>query len=353
VPQGEVARVTTLSTSGSTGERKRVFFTGKDLERTVDFFACGMGPLVRAGQDTLILLGGDTEHSIARLLRTALTRLGVTGRIGAPGWSAQETLAAARTAHCLVGLPAEMLYLCRLDRSLRPESVLLSADYVPISVVGSLEDAWKCRVFSHFGMTETGFGCAVQCASGEGHHLRDPDLLLEIVDPVTGRQLAPGLRGELVLTLLRSEAMPLLRYRTGDLARLVTEPCACGGLLPRLGRVEGRRESELPLGNGRALSIHELDELLFALPNVRGFEATLCQREGRNTLFLTVEADGLLDHAALTAGLSRELVVQFRYAEVSPFSRKGKRRIHAGDGWNPTVEDCERSRRQPSSGAMP
>lgn len=325
VSQGDVARVTT---SGSTGEKKRIFFTSNDLERTMDFFAVGMGPLVHAGQNTLILMGGDTDHSIARLLQTALAHLEVTGRIGAPGWGAEETLDAARTAHCLVGLPAELLYLCRMDPNLRPENVLLSADYVPPCVVDSLRETWHCRVFTHFGMTETGFGCAVQCVCGAGHHLRHPDLLLEIVDPGTGTRLPPGQRGEIVLTLLRNEAMPLLRYRTGDLSRMTCEPCGCGGLLPRLGRVEGRRENALPLGNGQTLSIHQLDDLVFALPPVRAFEARLGREGGRPTLFLTVEALGELDTKALAAQLPSILNLQVRYAEVSPFSRRGKRCIH-------------------------
>ena len=288
-----------------------------------------MSTLVREGQETLILMGGDTEHSIARLLQTSLTRIGVTGHIGSLGWGAQETLEAAKSAECLVGMPSEILYLCRMDESLRPESVLLSADYVPRCVMESLRETWHCQVFTHFGMTETGFGCAVQCASGEGHHLRHPDLILEIIDPDTGNPLHPGERGEIVLTLLRKEAMPLIRYRTGDLACMLTEPCSCGGILPRLGRVEGHKENDIALGDGQTLSIHQLDELIYAIPNVRAFKASLCCEGDRSTLLLKVEAEGVLDEEALTAQLPAEVNLQMRYTEVSPFSHRGKRRIHA------------------------
>lgn len=332
IPQSDVARVTTLTTSGSTGAKKRIFFSGNDLERTVDFFACGMRDLVREGQDTLILMGHDTEHSIARLLQTGLARIGVKGRIGLSTWKAQEALEAARTADCLVGLPAEILYLCRMDKNLRPESVLLSADFVPVCVIESLQARWHCKVFTHFGLTETGFGCAVQCTAGEGHHLRDADLLIEICDPETGRQLPPRMRGEIVITLLRNEAMPLLRYRTGDLSCLLPEPCACGGILPRLGRVEGRRENELLAGPGGTLSIHRLDELIFAQHEVRAYEAAL-DFEGRQaTLCLTVEADGQLEQETLLANLPKGLALHVRYAGTSPFSNRAKRRIHTRNG---------------------
>ena len=125
--------------------------------------------------------------------------------------------------------------------------------------------------------------------------------------------------------------MPLLRYRTGDLARLESGPCACGSLLPRLGRVDGRRENNLPLGAGQTLSIHRLDEVLFSIPTVRAFEAGLRRENDRNTLFLAVEAEGALDEAALAARLPANLDVRFHYTEVSPFSCRGKRRIHSRD----------------------
>ena len=331
VPQAEVARATTLTTSGTSGLKKRVFFTAHDLERTADFFAHGMKTMVGAGQHTLILMSGETENSIGRLLQAGLLRIGVTSRICRRDWSAGEALEAARAADCIVGIPSQMFYLCRKDRSLRPRSVLLSADFAPRCVVQAIEKDWQCRVFTHYGMTETGFGCAVQCAARTGHHLRDADLLIEIVDPRTGARLAPGEPGEIVITTLRNEAMPLIRYRTGDISRLLAEPCGCGSTLPRLGRVDGRRENDILLSGGKTLSIHQLDELLFAIPEVRGFDAEL-RREGDGSLLsLTVEADRGIEPALAAAAPLGGVAVEVRYAEVDPFPIKGKRRIHRRD----------------------
>ncbi len=326
IPQGQVARATTVCTSGTTGPKKRIFFSQADLERTVSFFALGMAMLVEAGQEALILMGADTEHSIARLLQTAVGRLGARARIGDLAWGAEETLAAARSAHCLVGLPAELLYLCRKDGALRPRTVLLSADYVPECVIKTLQERWGCRVFTHFGMTETGFGCAVQCEAGEGHHVRHPELLLEVVDPQSGRPLRPGEPGELVVTTFAQEAMPLLRYRTGDRARLVADPCPCGGTLPRLGRVEGRRENDLPVGGG-ILSIHRLDARLFGMPQVRGFRASLDRSTSRPTLALTVEAEAPVAIDTIVEALPPGLDLVLTYGEASPLTTRGKRRI--------------------------
>jgi phenylacetate-CoA ligase len=327
VPCGEVARVTTVTTSGTTGERKRVFFTQHDLQRTVDFFEQGMQTLVSPGQHVLILMSGETEHSIARLLEAGLARFGVTARIRGRDWGLDDALAAARRADCIVGIPADVICMCRSDAGVRPRSVLLSADYVPQSVIACVEHTWHCCVCTHYGMTEIGFGGAVQCAAGEGHHLRSAELIVEIVDPVSGASLAPGQLGEIALTSLASEAMPLIRYRTGDMARMVDEPCGCGGVLPRLGRVEGRRENDFSLGNGHTVSIHLLDEVVFAVPGVRAFEAALRNDGRRQVLQLTIDATEPLDGRSLAAKLPGSIGIAVEYAEVNPFSARAKRRI--------------------------
>jgi len=286
-----------------------------------------MAELVDPGQDALILMSGGTENSVGRLLEAALARLGVGSRIGQGLRGLAEALEAARGADCIVGLPADLLRLCRSDGSLRPRSVLLSADYVPLSALGAIEEAWHCAVFTHYGMTETAYGLAVQCASREGHHLRGSEFLVEIVDPETGQPLGPGELGEIVVSALRSEAMPLIRYRTGDLARMLSGPCACGGELPRLGRVEGRRENLIGLRGGGRLSIHALDELLFGIPSVRGFQAALRLEAGRERLVLTLDSSSAVDPDALRTLPLEDGQLELRYARLEPFTGGAKRRI--------------------------
>ena len=126
-------------------------------------------------------------------------------------------------------------------------------------------------------MTETGYGGGVQCGAREGYHLRDDDLLIEVLDPQTGVPVKDGEYGELVLTTLRRRGMPLLRYRTGDLGRMLTEPCGCGCLKPRLDKVEGRLDDCMRLSDGTVLSMHVLDEMVFAVDGVQDFEAEIAE----------------------------------------------------------------------------
>ena len=84
---------------------------------------------------------------------------------------------------------------------------------------------------------------ALECLRHDGLHIRHLDLLVEIVDPVTGEALPAGSIGEIVFTTLRQKAMPLLRYRTGDASWLVPGPCACQSPSARLGGMLGRFEA--------------------------------------------------------------------------------------------------------------
>ena len=329
VPLREISRVTTICSSGTTAEPKRIYFTAGDLRRTADFFALGMSTLTEAGQRTVIFLSTPTPDSIADLLRKGLDEIEVTPRVYGHLGDLERARSEAFGADCLVGVPGEMICLCRTYPELRPKRVLLSADYVPESVIRGLEEGWRCQVFTHYGMTETGFACAVQCDAGEGHHLRHGELLVEVVDPVTGRQAAPGEAGEVVITTFAHEAMPLIRYRTGDRASMILSPCPCGGLLPRLGRVQGRLSGLIALGQGRTLTVQGLDELLYSLPQVRNYRAELDRKRSPSRLRLTLDVLGSIEEGPLRRllrdSLGDRLRIELLFREL-PLSGDGKKR---------------------------
>lgn len=283
----EIARIITLRTSGSQGNPKRLFFTEDDLLRTADFFETGMQYMVKPGDRLTVYMEGPGRFSIGGLLKEGLRRIGVD--VTVHGLIHDMELAArdGQGKNCFVGVPSQMYGLARKASELRPDTVLLSADYVPESVKQCLEKTWKCRVFTHWGMTETGYGGGVQCTSREGYHMRDGDLLLEIIDPGTGQPVEEGQYGELVLTTFHRRGMPLIRYRTGDLGRYLMEPCGCGCLKPRLDKVEGRLDDVIRLENGRLLSMHVLDELLLSFGGVNDFEARYLS--GSRELTITVD----------------------------------------------------------------
>ena len=287
VSQGEIDRVVTLRTSGTTADPKRVYFTAEDQELTVDFFHRGMATLAGPGDRVVVLLPWELPGSVGNLLLTGLHRLGALGRGFGPVWdvaSALEMMTRDRP-NVLVGIPTQVLALARSGgRAVSPRSVLLSTDYVPVSIVKELERTWGCGVYNHYGMTEMGFGGGLECGAHYGYHMREADLLFEIVDPQTGRRVKEGEAGEVVFTTLTRRGMPLIRYRTGDVSRFLPGPCPCGTSLKTMAQVKGRIRERFQLPAGTALSLADLDETLFGADGLLDFGVTLIREDRRDCM---------------------------------------------------------------------
>jgi phenylacetate-coenzyme A ligase PaaK-like adenylate-forming protein len=295
VPPGGIARITTLPTSGTTGAPKKLCFTREDIELTVDFFSCGMSTLASPGDRVMIFMPGDTQYSVGALLREALGRLGcegiVHGAILDPAGAARALRDTGCT--CAVGAPAQIYEAARSARGargLRLASVLLSADYASRAVAAGIERAWGCEVFDHYGMTEMGFGGGVECRARGGYHMREADMIFEIIDPYTGAPAGPGEYGEIVFTTLTRRGMPLIRYRTGDRSRAIPLPCPCGAELGRLERISGRIRDAVRLRSGRTVSIEQLDDIVYRDRSVAAYGAELISRNGGDCLSLAVRA---------------------------------------------------------------
>ena len=237
VPASQIARIVTLQSSGTTDAPKRLYFTRGDIERTVNFFSSGMSWMCGRDDRVGVLMPCASPDGIGDQLSAALERIGaVPLRYGMVGDTAALLPHLLRDRpKVLVGLPWQIRLICLAAPELRPETVLLSADFVPDSMGALLENVWGCRVLSHYGMTETGYGCAVESPLHGGMLLRRDELFLETVSPESGAPLPPGETGELVITTLRREAMPLIRYRTGDMGKLA--PGDSGRIARVLGRV--------------------------------------------------------------------------------------------------------------------
>ena len=292
VSQDEIGRVVTLDTSGTTGKPKRLYFTRDDQEQTIDFFQAGMSTFTDPGDRVLILLPGDTPGSVGDLLALGLERLGAVPIKHGLVRDATATLDIIRRENIsvMVGVPTQVLALARhpVQPTLGLKSVLLSTDHVPDALKRAVENAWGCTVYNHYGMTEMGLGGGVECAARHGYHLREADLLFEIVDPATGQALPDGDEGEIVITTLTRRGMPLIRYRTGDVGRFIPDPCLCGTSLKRLDKVTHRLREQIWIG-GRCMTMAELDEILFAVDGVVNFNATVSNTHGTDCLRLDVQ----------------------------------------------------------------
>ncbi len=285
-PRERVARMVTLESSGTTGAPKRMAFSDEDLENTIDYFHRGMSQFAHPGDRVGIAFPAVRSGSIGQGLCEATRRLGATPLTAPDVSSAEALLGWLRTEQpdVLFGIPVPFFAAARLSLSdgglvPYPRAILVSADHAARAVITGLETMWHTKVFNHWGMTETGYGGALECVCHDGLHVRETDLYLEIIDPLSGAVLPAGTRGEITITTLRRETLPLIRYRTGDMGCLIDEPCACGNVTRRLYGPDDRLNTALRLPGGKILTRGTLDEALFATNGVTDYAAVLAGDE--------------------------------------------------------------------------
>jgi phenylacetate-CoA ligase len=292
VSQNDIQRIVTLQTSGTTGEPKRIFFTAKDQELTIDFFGVGMSTLTELGERVLILLPGETPGSVGDLLRLGLERI---GRMPLPYGMVKDPFHAleimqSQQVDCLVGSPTQILSLARRwePKNKAPRTILLSTDYVPAAIVSVLENIWGCKVFNHYGTTEMGLGGGVECEAHRGYHLREADMFFEIIDPGTGEPVPDGEYGEVVFSTLTRTGMPLIRYRMGDRSRFLVGDCPCGTKLRTMEKVRGRFSGFVHAGE-ETLILPDFDEVLFPVAGLLNFSVTVSGSAGKEALLVEAQ----------------------------------------------------------------
>lgn len=162
-----------------------------------------------------------------------------------------------------------------------------------------IEAALGIDVYNSYGLTEmNGPGVAFECEGKCGLHLWEDNFILEIIDPATGEPVKEGATGELVLTSINREAMPLLRYRTRDLTALIPGACACGRTHRRIRRITGRSDDML-IVRGVNIFPQQIERVLMSLPQIgRNY---VIQLEGLDDLTVKVEVapagfDGQVGH---------------------------------------------------------
>lgn len=273
--QSEVKRVISGATSGTTGPAKRVFYTDNDTQATVGFFAAGISEMLSPGEKCLIAFPFSGPFGLGDLIAQAVEQLEAIPIKAGFGQTWGELIGLVRETkpETFIGFPVTLLSLARMYGGDFPiKRALVSGDACPKGVMEELEKTLGSRLYPHYGSRECGLGGAVTCQAFAGMHLRENHIIPEIIDE-HGNVLPDGQYGELVITTIGSEAMPLIRYRTGDYTRILP-PCPCGGVTRRIDTVS-RREG--------ILSMEELDSHLLRIPELVDYRASF---DGR----LTVDA---------------------------------------------------------------
>jgi phenylacetate-CoA ligase len=298
ISQAGIARPYSFVTSGTTGPQKKVFWSHGDIERIIDFMAAGIATVAGPEDVVQILLADGRPYSQADLLYRGVIKTGALPVLAGMDLTAEEHLAILEDSHSTV-LFGYASRIFRISRELQAKTNLrkngvkvlfLAGEYVPAAMRDELQHLWDCRVYTHYGLTEMGLGVAIDCAAGDGYHFNEAGLLIEVIDPKTGKAVPEGEEGELVFTTLANEAMPLIRYRTHDVSRLIPEPCPCGAAsLLKIDHIRKRLESIVTLDGGDEIYPSLLDDALFQIPELLDYQVILTRHEGKERLDFKVE----------------------------------------------------------------
>lgn len=306
--QGEVEKPVTFYSSGSTGTKKRIFFSMADIQKILDFLPRGMNTVI--GRDearVLVFLQNSQGRGIGSILAQSLNAFGMQG------WTADlqdstDDILRATVEHKINVWFGDAITIYRATRvlekqadlrSLGMQCIFITMSNIPQSMIDYLHSAWGCRVSTHYGLTESGWGLAVDCDVCPGYHYDELDHIVEVVDPETGGPVPEGQEGEVVLTNISRDCMPLIRYRTGDIATLTRS--VCGSHLMTLGHIRRRKEGATEY-NGHYIYPALFDEVLFSTDGLLDYRIFL---EGER-ISLEVE---VLDEALFDAvGLKERLM---------------------------------------------
>ncbi|AGB17012.1 coenzyme F390 synthetase [Halovivax ruber XH-70] len=297
VDDADVQRI--HASSGTTGKRKIVGYTENDLQVWRDVMARSLTAAgVEPGQTFQnaygygLFTGGMGFHD-------GIEELGATVIPAGGGDTAgQLDLLQDLDVDALGSTPSYCLYLAEAaeDRGIDPtdlplSTVVIGAEPFTDPMREEIEAALDVTAIDIYGLSELiGPGVSVECAEAQdGMHIQEDHFYPEIVDPDTGEPLPEGERGELVLTSLTKEALPVIRYRTGDVTSLSYDECACGRTTVRMDNVSGRVD-DLLIVRGVNVYASSIEELMIEIDDVAPYYRIDLYREGTlDTMEITVE----------------------------------------------------------------
>ena len=201
-------------------------------------------------------------------------------------------------------------------RDLQIKSLVLGSELMTEAMRQELYKVWgeDVNLTQNYGMSELmGPGVSGECLELNGMHINEDHFIAEVINPETGEVLEPGEKGELVVTCLTKEALPLIRYRTRDITRLMYEPCPCGRTTARMENLSGRTDDMLKI-RGVNVFPSQIEEVLINTEGIGPNYEILVERKNHSdilTIRVEVEAESMMDSYSalenLESGLKNKL----------------------------------------------
>jgi len=296
VPLAEIVRI--HASSGTTGKPTVVGYTKRDIgiwsevmARTLTAAGANRQSFIQVAYGYGLFTGGLGVHYGAELIGASVIPI-------SSGNTARQIMLMKDFGTTLLACtPSYALYIAETlpEMGLEPQNLALR-----VGVFGAepwsermrkeIEARLSIKAIDIYGLSEIiGPGVASECQCQDGLHINEDHFYPEIINPQTGEKLPDGEKGELVLTTITKEGMPMIRYRTRDLTVLNHKPCACGRTLVRMGKVLGRSDDMLII-RGVNVFPSQVETVLLGLGETSPHYQLIIDREDNlDTLTVLVE----------------------------------------------------------------
>ncbi len=301
VPTRDIVRI--HSSSGTTGKRKILCYTQKDIDDWQEMFCRCYEMAGLSREDRVQICVGYGLWTAGVGFQSGAERFGAMAIPSGPGnleLQCNLLVDLRSTVLCCTAsmglLVAEEVHSRGLRERLHLEKVILGAERTSEAMLQAIRDLLGVEeVYDIPGLTELyGPGTGLSCRRNVGIHYWSDYYILEILDPDTLAPVAPGEIGEMVYTTLRKEAAPLLRYRSRDLTRLIEGPCPCGCILPRHDRILGRSD-DMVVFRGVNIYPGQVDEVLSRIARIGSEHQVLLERGADGKDHMTVKVERAAD----------------------------------------------------------
>ncbi len=316
-PMEDIVRI--HASSGTTGKPTVVGYTQRDIETWTDLMARSLaaagvhrGDIIHNAYGYGLFTGGLGAHYGAERLGASV--------IPISGGNTKRQIMIMKDfgSTVLTCTPSYSLFMAEAAReegvdfrNLKLRVGIFGAEPWSEAMRGEIEEKLNLAAIDIYGLSEImGPGVAIECIEAKhGLHIWEDHFLPEIIDPETGMWVAPGEKGELVITTITKQGIPLIRYRTRDITSLSYEPCPCGRTHARIARMSGRSDDMLII-RGVNVFPSQIEAILVGIEGVEPHYLLIVDRKDNlDTLEVQVEVDERLfsDEVKVLQGLAKRI----------------------------------------------
>lgn len=275
VPKEKTVRL--HASSGTTGQATVIFYTKGDLENWADLIARCMYMVGVRKNDVFQNMTGYGLFTGGLGFHYGAERIGVLTIPSGAGNSKRQIQLMRQFGTSVVHIiPSYALVLMhnlndqKIDprEELRLKIAFLGAEPYTKEIRQRIEKFCGIKGYNSYGLSEmNGPGVAFECLEQKGLHIWEDSYIIEILDPQTLKPVRDGKVGELVITTLKREAMPIIRYRTKDLTRFLPGTCPCGRIHRRIDWIQGRSDDMIII-KGVNIFPMQVEQVLMSIPEV-------------------------------------------------------------------------------------